>query len=309
MSLVIVALVALLLIAAAGFLVLQATAKERQEDADLRLRVLGGQDEAAAALLESQRERELRNPILRWSCHLIWRTGVDLEPAAVRRILLGGLLLAIVVLLIFGVLAGIACITLAFIVGWLVLTQMAARRRIKIISQFPSFLESVIRVLVAGNTLEEALSSASREAPEPIRPLFINVSRQVRLGAPLEAVLMQMAEIHDLRDLKVMALAASINRKFGGSMRNVLRSLISGIRTRENAARELRALTAETRFSAVVLSVIPTLLVVFIIWRNPGYYTQIWADHSGRLLLCTAIILQVAGVFVIWRMMKSTETD
>src|SRR3546814_9139028 len=55
---------------------------------------------------------------------------------------------------------------------------------------------------------------------------------------------MQTAEIHQLRDLKVMALAASINRKFGGSLRNVLRSLISGIRSRENAARELRATSA-----------------------------------------------------------------
>src|SRR3546814_4109088 len=85
------------------------------------------------------------------------------------------------------------------------------------------FLESTIRVLAAGNTLDEALLSASREAPEPIKPLFVSVGRQVRLGAPLEAVLMQTAEIHQLRDLKVMALAASINRKFGGSLRHVLR--------------------------------------------------------------------------------------
>src|SRR3546814_13368620 len=76
---------------------------------------------------------------------------------------------------------------------------------------------------------------------------------------------MQTAEIHQLRDLKVMALAASIKRKFGGSLRNVLRSLISGIRSRENAARELRALTSETRFSALVLAVIPIALMVFIV--------------------------------------------
>jgi tight adherence protein B len=120
---------------------------------------------------------------------------------------------------------------------------------------------------------------------------------------------MQMAEIHQLRDLKVMALAASINRKFGGSLRNVLRSLISGIRSRENAARELRALTSETRFSALVLAIIPIALMVFIVWQNPHYYVQMWADHKGRILLAGSLVMQVTGMLVIWRMMKSTESE
>src|SRR3546814_15272462 len=88
----------------------------------------------------------------------------------------------------------ISFVVFAIIIGWFVLAQRAARRRTKIIEQLPAFLESTIRVLAAGNTLDEALLSASREAPEPIKPLFFSVGRQVRLGAPLEAVLMQTAE-------------------------------------------------------------------------------------------------------------------
>src|SRR3546814_14937805 len=99
-----------------------------------------------------------------------------------------------------------------------------------------------------------------------------------------------------------MALAASINRKFGGSLRNVLRSLVIGIRSRENAARELRALTSETRFSALVLAVIPIALMVFIVWQNPHYYLPMWADTKGRFLLAGAICMQVCGMLVIWRL-------
>jgi tight adherence protein B len=308
MNMILVALAVLLLLGAAVFLALGAAARERQSEMSLRLRVLGNPDEAAA-LIGRDRNAELRNPVLRWACHLIWRTGVELEPAAVRRILLIAALAVPVALFAFGLFIGIAFTAFAIVIGWLVLAQRAARRRAKIIEQFPAFLESAIRVLAAGNTLEEALWSASREAPDPIKPLFVNVSRQVRLGAPLESVLMEMADIHKLRDLKVMALAASINRKFGGSLRNVLRSLIAGIRSRESAARELKALTAETRFSALVLAIIPILLMVYIVWQNPGYYNQMWADHKGRILLCAALGLQVAGIVVIWRMMKSTDAE
>lgn len=309
MTLLAVMLVALLLLGSAVVLILRAAARERQEEVGLRLRVLGGNNEEAAAALLSDNDRQIRNPALRWLCHLIWRTGVELQPTTVLRIVVVAALIIPVLLLVFGAFAGLALAVFAIIIGWFVLSQRAARRRMKIVEQFPSFLESTIRVLAAGNTLDEALLSASREAPDPIKPLFVSVGRQVRLGAPLEAVLMQMAEIHQLRDLKVMALAAAINRKFGGSLRNVLRSLISGIRSRESAARELRALTAETRFSALVLAIIPILLMVYIVWQNPGYYTQMWADHKGRILLCSALGLQVAGMLVIWRMMKSTEAD
>src|SRR3546814_18206936 len=96
---------------------------------------------------------------------------------------------------ILGLFVGTAFVVFAIIIGWFILAQRAARRRTKIIEQLPAFLESTIRVLAAGNTLDEALLSASSEAPEPIKPLFVSVGRQVRLGAPLEAVLMQTAEI------------------------------------------------------------------------------------------------------------------
>src|SRR3546814_8295980 len=98
-------------------------------------------------------------------------------------------------LFILGLFVGTAFVVFAIIIGWFILAQRAARRRTKIIEQLPAFLESTIRVLAAGNTLDEALLSASREAPEPIKPLFVSVGRQVRLGAPLEAVLMQTDEI------------------------------------------------------------------------------------------------------------------
>lgn len=298
---------ALLLIGVAVALVLRASERERKEDVSLRLRVIGGNEEAAVALAKLSAERTVSNAALRWLCHLIWRTGVELQPHIVLRLLIGIVALVPLSWLIAGVFAGTALIVFALVIGWFVLVQRASRRRRKIIEQLPGFLESTIRVLAAGNTLDEALSSAAREAMDPIRPLFASIGRQVRLGAPIETVLMETAEIHQLQDLKVMALAAAINRKFGGSMRNVLRSVIDGVRSRENAARELRALTAETRFSALTLAIIPVALMFYIVWQNPTYYVQMWAELRGRMILIGAVVMQVIGMLIIYRMMRSTE--
>ncbi|HUP92222.1 MAG TPA: type II secretion system F family protein [Solimonas sp.] len=295
--------------AGAIFLFLKAGKREHHEELQLRLRALGG-DEAAAALAGYKPlQAQLSNPLLRWACYVLWRTGAEVEPATVARILLVLALLIPVTLFAFGAFVGVVTVVVVIAFGWAFLTRRAAHRRARILEQMPAFLEAAIRVLSAGNTLEESIAAAARESPEPIRPLFVSVGRQVRLGAQVDAVLMETAEIHQIRDIKVMALAAAVNRKFGGSLRNILRSLIQTIRSRDSAARELRALTAETRFSALVLSIIPVSLTLYILAQNPKYYTQMWADTGGRALLVTSILMQIAGIFVIFRMMRSTEDN
>ncbi|WP_281784360.1 type II secretion system F family protein [Sinimarinibacterium flocculans] len=303
MALAFVFVLALLLAIGAIWLFVRAGKREREEEILLRLRAMGGDEAAYVMPVDSQ----LHNPLLRWACYLVWRTGTDMTADTVARIMLVIVALTVVSILVLGLFGGISTIALLLAFGWAWLNRQGALRRARIVEQLPAFIESVIRVLGAGNTLDEALAASARESADPIRPLFLSISRQVRLGAPIESVLMETAEIHRLRDLKVLALAAAINRKYGGSLRNLLRSLIQAVRARDSATRELRALTAETRFSAFVLSVIPVGLMVYIFAQNPDYYRTMWFDGVGRWLLIGSVVLQVVGVLVIYRMMRSTE--
>ena len=295
---------ALALCVVAAVLYLRARAYENEAAQLLRSRALGGDD--AATSTEPQNQK-LHNPILRWTCHFLWRSGSEVEPETVKKILWAMLALVPLTLMIAGWFAGLFLIGIALAIGFVTITQQAARRRQRIIEQLPAFLESVMRVLAAGNTLEESIASAARESPSPLRPLFMSVGRQVRLGAPIESVLMEMGEIHQISDVKILSLAASINRKYGGSLKNILKSLIQAIRQRDMSARELRALTAETRFSALVLAAIPIGISLFIAVQNRQYYANMWADGTGRILLIVSVLMQISGIFVIWRMMRSTE--
>lgn len=298
----IIFILTLLLAVAAAVLLFRSQGSARKAEMALRLRVLG--EDADAHLLS--RAKPIANPLLRFVTDLLTRSGVELEPERVGQGLLIAAAAAPLLLIVLGPLAGLLAIGLAVVSVLGVLSRNANRRRAKIVEQLPSFLESVMRVLSAGNTLEESLGAAARDSPEPIRPLFISIGRQVRLGAPVEAVLAEAGEVHRLRDLKVMALAAAINRKYGGSLRGVIKSLISTIRSRDSAARELRALTAETRFSALVLGIIPVTLSLYIFSQNKDYYASMWADGSGRIFLIVSVLMQIVGVGVLWRMMNST---
>ncbi|GAC1628213.1 MAG: hypothetical protein NVS9B10_17920 [Nevskia sp.] len=290
------------LLAGAFWLMRQARDAEIGEELKDRLRVTGVDDggitPASAAI---------GNPLVRAICYLFWRTGADVSPATVLRQLLILLLLGVAVAVLRGPLTALIAVVAIVLVVYLVLVSRASRRRIKIIEQMPGYLENVIRVLAAGNTLEESLSQAARESSDPVGPLFISIGRQVRLGAPLDQVLSASSEIYRLRDLKVMALAASINRKYGGSMRGVLKSVITVIRQRASAAQELRALTAETRFSAFTLAFINIGLLAYFYFHNTSYYDQMIKDSTGKYLLFGSGAFLFLGFFFIWRMLKSID--
>src|ERR1044071_1490124 len=214
-----------------------------------------------------------------------------------------GAILVPVALLVLGPIAGplVLAVGEILIYGWI--GQQAARRRGLIVSQLPDLLESVIRVLSAGNTVEEAFAASARESPEPARSLFMSIGRQVRLGASIELVLAETADIHRIRDMKVVALAAAINRKFGGSLRNVLKSLIGVVRARDTASRELRALTRETVWSARWLAGIVIFLTIYIYGQNPDYYAEVWAQATGRWMLMATGFWEIVGMGVMWRML------
>lgn len=287
------------------WLFVYADRRDQQEEMLLRLKAGDAPGGASFRTLESR----LRNPVLRAACHLVWRTGSALKPETVKKILWILAAMVPLTLMLFGWALGLAVTAGALALGVAVLRHRAARRRALIGQQLPGFLEAAMRVLQVGNTMEESIATAAVDSPEPLRPLFQSVGRQVRLGAPLDQVLAETAEIHGIRSIKVVALAAAINRKYGGSLRNMFRSLIGTIRARDSAVRELRALTAETRFSAVVLAVIPIVLTAVIFFQNRNYYDAMWESTGGRLTLMFGILMQVAGVIVIYRMMKATQGD
>ena len=300
-----IALSAVLLLATAGVLLYLSSRQSDAGQVDWKARISGDTDASAPVHLEQPGT----DPIARWFNHHLQRAGLDVDTSVWQRASAIVLLIALVAGLFGGFAAGVVVLFAELAMAYLWALRREAARRVKTMEQLPDFIEFMMRSLSAGNSLEEALYSATADAEEPARSLFLSVSRQVRLGAPIEDVLEQAAEIHKIQDIRVMAMAARVNRRYGGSLKRIFKSLVQAIRERDAAARELRALTAETRFSAVVLAVVPLLLSVYILMQNPDYYLEMWNQTRGRGLLLFSVVLQATGILVIWRMLHAAEEE
>lgn len=295
-----------LLLLAVAMLVL-ASAAHTSERERITRRIVADPGPADDAPRVQQRLEDIPSPLLREACRRLWSAGfTGVLPAGVVRagaLACAGVLLAVIVLGVAGLV-----LALALAVGaMLVLAQRKRARRRRINAQMPDFLGYLMRALAAGNTLEQGIDSAAVASAQPIRSVFLSVSRQVRLGASLDEVLAQAARIHELRALHILAMSARVNRRFGGSMRRVIASLIETIRRQEAAARELKALTGETRFSAYVVAVIPVAISLFFYLQNPQYYADMLESGGGRIAIALALLLEAFGLALIWRMMARLQ--
>lgn len=246
----------------------------------------------------------IRNPVIAAISRRMIQAGYAGRPVTIYMGLSGLAVLGLTVGWAFGpAMAAFIVIVLA-LAAHLLLLQRSARRHRALMLQLPDFMDRLLHPLIAGNTIEESFVVATRESPMPVRELFLSVARQVRFGAPLEDALTRMAGLYDLTDLHALAMAVKVHRRYGGSIRQMVKSLMYMARSRETAAQELRALTAETRMSAWLLVAIPVGITCFILLRNPEYYSAMWSHGTGRAILCAGFALQLLGAAVIWRMMR-----
>ena len=100
----------------------------------------------------------------------------------------------------------------------------------------------------------QGLEAVAQEISDPMQKELQRVFTEVRLGRPVEDSLGDAADRMDSNDLRWTVMAIRIQREVGGNLAVLLDTVSDTMVKRERMRRELRALTAEGRLSAIVLS-------------------------------------------------------
>lgn len=194
----------------------------------------------------------------------------------------------------------IPLVGLRLYVGW-----RYQRRVRRMIEQTPQFLDHVIRSLKSGRTLGDGMLLAMQAAQPPLNEALARTRRNIQRGVPLGEAMDDFAHLYERDEFRILAMGVWVNQRYGGNASELLDNLISMIRDRERAARQLRALTGETRVSALVLGCLPVAMAGYIFITNPDFLLGMWQDPGGRLALLLAFVLQALGCLLLWRMMRS----
>ncbi|WP_237886807.1 type II secretion system F family protein [Pseudomonas sp. PGPR40] len=179
------------------------------------------------------------------------------------------------------------------------------RRLKRMIEQLPSLLDHTVRSLKSGRTLADAVRVAIDAAEDPLKNAMGRVQRNVNLGVSLPDAVTDFAELYEKDEFRLFALGLKVNHRYGGNASELFENLIKMIRERDQAARQLRAMTGETRITALVLALMPVGLAGYFLLSNPKYLFAMWSSSSGQMMLATAFGLQVVGCLALWRMLHS----
>lgn len=236
---------------------------------------------------------------------VLLRAGFDRRSEHLLMGLVPWLLLAGVAGLYGGWLGALLALLLGPLLLRLYLGWCYQRRVQQIIAQLPTLLDQCVRSLKAGRTLNDAVIGAIDVAREPLLGAMQRVKRNVHMGVGLDDAMSDLAQLYEREELRMFALGLRINHRYGGNASELLENLIKVIREREQGARQLRAMTGETRITAVVLAVLPVSVAGYFLLSNPNYLMTMWHDSVGQRLLLSAFVLQALGCVVLWRMLRS----
>jgi tight adherence protein B len=165
--------------------------------------------------------------------------------------------------------------------------------------QFPDAIDMMVSALRAGHALGRAMQLVALEAPEPVRSEFRRTSEEQNLGLPMREALMNLADRVPNIDLKLFVTAVVIQRESGGNLTEILTKISKTIRARFVLMGQIRVYTAQGRFTAWVLGLLPVIIGFIIYGINPNYIKFFFVDHGGRILLGFAVFLEIVGFLVI----------
>jgi tight adherence protein B len=187
---------------------------------------------------------------------------------------------------------------------YLTLKFLRSQRQKKFAAQFTEALETIVRSLRAGHPVATAIALVGREMSDPIGSEFGIVSDEITYGAGLETAMRNLYTRIGSDDLPLFVTAVGIQSATGGNLGEILENLSSVIRQRFKMRRKIRALAAEGRASALILSALPIGLFLVVQMTSPEFYAAVWHESLTKILLGGAAGWMLIGNLIMFKMVN-----
>jgi tight adherence protein B len=222
--------------------------------------------------------------------------GVGLRPGEFVVLAASLVVVAVAVgILAMGPVGGFLLGTVALVAPHVLLRSLTQRRRAAFADQFEGALQMISGSLRAGYGLLQAVATVASEAPSPTGDEFGRVTVENQLGRSVEEALAAMADRMENEDLRWVVEAINIQYEVGGDLAEVLDSVAETIRDRNQIRRQVKALSAEGRISAIILVSLPFALAALLSVVSPEYLAELTGSGVGRIMILVALLLIGAG--------------
>lgn len=256
-------------------------------------------------------DRSLGNQINQWFDELMLQSGLGISPPMIlvlslcSGITFGGLVFVIQENLLTTALGAF----LGFLLPIIVAMFAKSQRRKKMAQQLPAMIDELARAAKTGRSLENCLTLVANDTANPLGAELRNCTRKLTLGLTVDESLQELPRRTGLIATSVLATALSVHRQSGGDLVRVLERLSQTLRDRLQFQGRLRAATAASRATAILMVALPPGIMMFFMFREPNYLSDLFESTWGARITILAFLLEiVGGIWVMQILKKSQQT-
>jgi tight adherence protein B len=187
---------------------------------------------------------------------------------------------------------------------FLYLVLKKTKRMQKFERQLPEGLDLIARALKAGHAFSSGLQLVADQFDDPMGTEFGETIDEINYGVSIPDALKNLCGRVDCQDLKYFVISVSLQRETGGNLAEILQSIARIIRERFKFQQKLKTLSAESRFSAVILVCLPFVIIGAISFMNPHYLRVLFTEPAGKIMLVGAGIMMMTGIIVMKKILK-----
>ena len=156
--------------------------------------------------------------------------------------------------------------------------------------------------LAAGRTLDRALARVGSSLTGPAGTAFARSAPRVARGEPIGSSLSR--ELAQGRRTSYACAALELHARTGGDLVRLLRGMATTLDERRRVDAEIRALTAQARFSSLIVPALPLVGLLLLVAVDPESATRLFTTGAGIAIVTASLVLDLIGAWLIRRISR-----
>lgn len=165
--------------------------------------------------------------------------------------------------------------------------------------QLPDAIDSLCRALKAGHPFAAGMEVVAAEPYQPVSAELRKALDEWKLGLTWVQALENLATRVPLTDVQIFVSAVKLHMRTGGKLGEVLGRLAESMRENSAIRGEVRALATHGRMTGTILTVLPLVLAVILLFVNPRQMMLLMNHPWGQNMIVGAAVCLVLAHFVI----------
>ena len=182
------------------------------------------------------------------------------------------------------------------------------RKGLLLYKELERFMDILMSGLSAGLSVKMAIEFALEGLESGrFKKIFDFISEQMVLNIRPHAAIKKAGEKYKIKELELLAVILESQMRAGFPPNRLLLQVRNVIVDRMRVDRKIKVFNSQNELSANILSSVPVLFLASVMFLKPDFLQRLNHNLTVQALLLFAILMDIAGLWVMKRLMRSGD--